>query len=60
MSNVLTRLVVDAILFISYLREDELSDRAGIIIDKASTKKTSLLASSEMYSDLISAYRTVR
>jgi len=57
MSKVPTRLVVDTVLFISYLRGDELSDRAEIIIDRALTKKTSLLVSSEMYDDLITAYR---
>jgi len=34
MSEVPTRLVVDTVLFISYLRGDELSDRAKIIIDR--------------------------
>ena len=58
MSKLPTRLVVDTALFISYLREDELSDRAEVIIDRALTKKTLLLASSEMYDDLITAYRT--
>jgi len=58
MSKVPTRLVVDTVLFISYLRGDELSDRAEIIIDRALAKKTLLLASSEMYDDLITAYRT--
>jgi predicted nucleic acid-binding protein len=58
MSEVPTRLVVDTVLFISYLRGDELSDRAEIIIDRALNKKTSLLTSSEMYNDLITAYRT--
>jgi len=57
MSEVPTRLVVDTVLFISYLRGDELSDRAEIIIDRALNKKTSLLTSSEMYNDLITAYR---
>jgi len=57
MSKVPTRLVVDTVLLISYLRGDELSDRAGII-DRALTKKTLLLVSSEMYDDLITAYRT--
>jgi len=58
MSKVPTRLVVDTALFISYLRGDELSDRAEIVIDWALTQKTFLLVSSEMYDDLITAYRT--
>jgi len=58
MSEVPARLVVDTVLFISYLRGDELSDRAEIVIDWALTRRTFLLASSEMYDDLITAYRT--
>lgn len=58
MSKVPTRLVADTVLFISYLRGDELSDKAEIVIDRALNKKTILLASSEMYDDLITAYRT--
>jgi len=57
-SKVPTRLVADTVLFISYLRGDELSDRAEIVIDWALTQKTLLLVSSEMYDDLITAYRT--
>ncbi len=58
MSKVPTKLVVDTNLFISYLRGDELSDRAETIIDWALARKTSLLTPSEMYDDLITAYRT--
>jgi len=58
MSKLPARLVVDTVLFISYLRGDEFSDRAEIVIDTALTKKTLLLVSSEMYDDLITAYRT--
>ncbi|MBS7637969.1 PIN domain-containing protein [Candidatus Bathyarchaeota archaeon] len=58
MSELPKRLVVDTVLFISYLRDDELSDRAEIVINRALTKETFLLASSEMYDDLITAYRT--
>jgi len=58
MLRVPTRLVVDTDLFISYLRGDDLSDRAEIVIDQALNKKTSLLVSSEMHDDLITAYRT--
>lgn len=58
MSKVPTRIVADTVLFISYLRGDELSDKAEIIIDRALNKKINLLASSEMYDDLITAYRT--
>jgi len=35
-----------------------LSDGAEIVIDRDLTKKTLLLTSSEMYDDLITAYRT--
>jgi len=45
-------------LFISYLKGDELSDKAEVIVKEALAKKTLLLASSEMYDDLITAYRT--
>jgi predicted nucleic acid-binding protein len=57
-SKVPKRLVADTVLFVSYLRGDELSDRAEIVIDWALTKKTFLMVSSEMYDDLITAYYT--
>ncbi|MGC8849304.1 MAG: type II toxin-antitoxin system VapC family toxin [Candidatus Bathyarchaeia archaeon] len=52
------RLIVDTALFISYLRGDDLSDRAEMVVDRALAKETLLLVSSEMYDDLITAYRT--
>jgi len=58
MSKVPRKMVVDTVLFISYLRGDELSDRAEMVIDQALGRRTSLLVSSEMYDDLITAYRT--
>lgn len=58
MSKVPTRLVADTVLFISYLRGNEFSDGAEIIIDRALNQKTFLLVSSEMYDDLITAYCT--
>jgi len=58
MSRVPTRMVADTDLFISYLRGDEFSDKAQTVIDWALAEKTSLLVSSEMHDDLITAYRT--
>ncbi|MEM2123670.1 MAG: PIN domain-containing protein [Candidatus Bathyarchaeia archaeon] len=52
------RLIADTVLFISYLRGDDLSDRAEAVVDRALAKETLLLVSSEMYDDLITAYRT--
>lgn len=50
--------IVDADFFISYLRGDELADKAEVLLDLALEKKISLLASSEIYDDLITAYRS--
>lgn len=52
------RLIADTVLFISYLRGDDLSDRAEVVVDRALAKETLLLVSSEMYDDLVTAYRT--
>lgn len=49
--------MVDTVLFISYLRGDEFSDKSETVIDRALTKKTLLLVSSEVYDDLMTAYR---
>ena len=57
MSEVPGQLVVDTVLFISYLRGDEFSDKSETVIDRALTKKTRLLVSSEVYDDLITSYR---
>jgi predicted nucleic acid-binding protein len=58
MTEIPTKLVVDTVLFISYLREDELSDKAEEVIDCALAHETSLFTSSEMCDDLITAYQS--
>lgn len=49
--------LIEADFFISYLRGDEHADKVEKLITLALEKKISLLASSEVYDDVITAYR---
>jgi len=51
-------IVVDADVFISYLSGDVFAERAETLIDQALAKEVSLQVSSELYDDIISAYRS--
>ncbi len=50
------KILVEADFFISYLRDDELADKCEYILDLSLSGKRSLLASSEVYDDIITAY----
>lgn len=50
--------LIEADFFISYLRGDQLAEKAERLLTLALEKKISLLASSEVYDDLITAYRS--
>jgi len=51
-------LVLDADFFISYLRADELADNVEKLLDLALEGRALFFASSELYDDLITAYRS--
>jgi len=53
-----TDYIVDADFFISYLRADELADTVETILDVALEEGVFFLASSEIYDDIITAYRS--
>jgi predicted nucleic acid-binding protein len=50
------KVLVEADFFISYLRDDELADRCEYILDLSLSGQRSILASSEIYDDIITAY----
>lgn len=52
------QVLVEADLFISYLTDDELEPKFSGIVEKAEGEETELLASSEVYDDVISAFRS--
>lgn len=49
-------LLVESDFFISYLRNDDLADKCEYILELALSEKKSILASSEVYDDIITAY----
>jgi len=58
MQKVPEAVIVEADFFISYLRGDELADRVEKLLKLAIEKRVSLLVSSEIYDDIITAYRS--
>lgn len=52
------RLVIDADLFISFLTQDELTPKFSKVVEKADRGEVKLLATSEIYDDVISALRS--
>jgi len=50
--------LLDADFFISYLRADELADNVEKLLDLALEGRAFFFASSELYDDLITAYRS--
>ncbi|KXB05128.1 hypothetical protein AKJ48_00255 [candidate division MSBL1 archaeon SCGC-AAA261O19] len=52
------RIMIDADLFISYLTEDELTPKFSKVVERANRGEVKLLATSELYDDVISALRS--
>jgi predicted nucleic acid-binding protein len=50
------KVLVEADFFISYLRDDELADKCEYILDLSLSGQKSIVASSEVYDDIITAY----
>ncbi|KXB02462.1 hypothetical protein AKJ44_00285 [candidate division MSBL1 archaeon SCGC-AAA261F17] len=52
------RIMIDAGLFISCLTEDELTPKFSKVVERANRGEVKLLATSELYDDVISALRS--
>lgn len=50
------KILVEADFFISYLRDDDLADRCEYLLNQSLSGQMAILASSEIYDDVITAY----